>query len=38
MKKKNKIISIIFYILSMVFLLYYGYVELSSDIFMSTFG
>lgn len=38
MKKKNKIISIIFYILSMVFLLYYGYVELSSNIFMSTFG
>ena len=38
MKKKNKVISIIFYILSMVFLLYYGYVELSSNIFMSTFG
>ena len=38
MKKKNKIISIIFYILSMVFLLYYGYVKLSSNIFMSTFG
>lgn len=38
MNKKNKIISIIFYILSMVFLLYYGYVELSSNMFMSGFG
>ena len=38
MKVKNKIISIMFYILSMVFLLYYGYVELSSNMFMSTFG
>ena len=38
MKKKNKVISLIFYILSMVFLLYYGYDELSSNIFMSTFG
>ncbi|MBQ7140481.1 MAG: VanZ family protein [Bacilli bacterium] len=38
MKNKNQIISIIFYILSVVFLLYYGYIELSSNIFMSTFG
>ena len=38
MKVKNKIVSIMFYILSVVFLLYYGYVELSSNMFMSTFG
>ena len=38
MKNKNKIISIIFYIMSMIFLLYYGYAELSSNIFMSAFG
>lgn len=38
MKVKNKIISIMFYILSTVFLIYYGYVELSSNMFMSTFG
>ena len=38
MKVKNKIVSIMFYILSVVFLLYYGYIELSSNIFMSTFG
>ena len=35
---KNKIISIIFYIMSMVFLLYYGFVELNSNMFMSAFG
>jgi len=35
---KNKIISIIFYIMSMMFLLYYGFIELSSNIFMSAFG
>ena len=38
MKVKNKIVSIMFYILSTVFLIYYGYVELSSNMFMSTFG
>ena len=38
MKVKNKIISIMFYILYTVFLIYYGYVELSSNMFMSTFG
>ena len=38
MKNKNQIISIIFYILSVVFLLYYGYIELSSNMFMSAFG
>ena len=36
--KKNKIISIIFYIMSIIFLMYYGFVELSSNRFMSTFG
>ena len=35
---KNKIISIIFYIMSMVFLLYYGFIELSSNRFISAFG
>lgn len=38
MKVKNKIISIMFYILSTIFLIYYGCVELSSNMFMSTFG
>lgn len=31
-------ISIIFYIISIVFLLYYGYVELNSRMFLSEFG
>ena len=35
---RNKIISIIFYIMSMLFLSYYGFVELSSNMFMSEFG
>ena len=35
---KNKIISIIFYILSIIFLGYYVFVEVSSSIFMSTSG
>ena len=38
MEKKLKIISIIFYIMSVLFLLYYGFIELSSNRFMSTFG
>lgn len=36
--KKNKVISIIFYIMSIIFLMYYGFVELSSNRFMTTFG
>ena len=35
---KYKIISVILYIISFLFILYYGYVELSSNMFMSLFG
>ena len=35
---KKKVFSIIFYVAAIVFLLYYLFIEMSSNRFMSTFG